>query len=248
MSTVHRSAPVRQSPPNRINKLSKRPPTPTPTPTPPTPSRWLLWVVLGGALLGTLLLFHPGIGGSTTREFSYSGFVSEVTANKVSTATISSTGLVTGKLDNGVAYTSQIPTALNNNALSPLLLTHGVQVTGTSSSSYSVASLLFSLWPLLLLVGVFVWFARRGRKQLGGIMSIGRSKAKLYDEERPSTRFADIAGYEGSKAEVMEVVDYLKHPERYAQAGAVGPKGVLMVGPPGTGKTLLAKAVAGEAG
>ena len=79
-------------------------------------------------------------------------------------------------------------------------------------------------------------------------MSIGKSKAKLYDEERPTTRFADIAGYEGSKAKVMEVVDYLKHPQRYAQAGAVGPKGVLMVGPPGTGKTLMAKAVAGEAG
>ena len=79
-------------------------------------------------------------------------------------------------------------------------------------------------------------------------MGIGRSKAKLYDEEKPSTRFADIAGYEGSKAEVMEVVDFLKHPERYARAGAVGPKGVLMVGPPGTGKTLLARAVAGEAG
>ncbi len=79
-------------------------------------------------------------------------------------------------------------------------------------------------------------------------MDMGRSKAKLYDEEKPSTRFADIAGYEGSKAEVMEVVDFLKHPERYARAGAVGPKGVLMVGPPGTGKTLLARAVAGEAG
>ena len=79
-------------------------------------------------------------------------------------------------------------------------------------------------------------------------MGFGRSKAKLYDEERPSTRFTDIAGYEGSKAEVMEVVDYLKNPGRYASAGAVGPKGVLMVGPPGTGKTLLAKAVAGEAG
>jgi cell division protease FtsH len=79
-------------------------------------------------------------------------------------------------------------------------------------------------------------------------MGIGRSKAKLYDEERPKTRFADIAGYEGSKAEVMEVVDFLKHPARYAKAGAVGPKGVLMVGPPGTGKTLLARAVAGEAG
>jgi cell division protease FtsH len=246
MSTAHRSAPVRQSPPNRINKLNKRPPTPTPKP--PAPSRWLLWVVLGGVLLGTLLLFHPGIGGPTTRQFSYSGFVSEVTANKVSTATISSTGLVTGKLDNGVAYTSQIPTALNDNALSPLLLKHKVQVTGASSSTFSVAAVLFSLWPLLLLVGLFVWFARRGRKQIGGIMSFRQSKAKLYDEERPATRFTDIAGYEGSKAEVMEVVDYLKHPQRYAQAGAVGPKGVLMVGPPGTGKTLLAKAVAGEAG
>ena len=247
MSTAHRSAPAKQSPPNRINKLNNRPPTP---PTPPTPKspRWPLWLLLGGVVLGTLLVFHPGIGSSTTRDFSYSGFVSEVTANKVSTATISSTGQVTGKLDNGVAYTSQIPTALNDNALSPLLLKHKVQVTGASSSTSSWATVLFSLWPLLLLAGVFVWFARRGRKQLGGIMSFGRSKAKLYDEERPSTRFTDIAGYEGSKAEVMEVVDYLKHPQRYAQAGAVGPKGVLMVGPPGTGKTLLAKAVAGEAG
>ena len=78
-------------------------------------------------------------------------------------------------------------------------------------------------------------------------MAIGKSKAKVYDEDRPSTRFADIAGYEGSKAEVMEVVDFLKHPARYDRAGAVGPKGVLMVGPPGTGKTLLARAVAGEA-
>jgi cell division protease FtsH len=83
---------------------------------------------------------------------------------------------------------------------------------------------------------------------LGGIMGIGRSKAKVYDEEKPTTRFADIAGYEGSKAEVMEVVDFLKYPQRYAAAGAVGPKGVLMVGPPGTGKTLMARAVAGEAG
>jgi cell division protease FtsH len=246
LGTGLRSTPTRPDPPNRINKLDKRPSKPTPT-LKPTP-RWPIWVLLGGLVLGTLLLFHPGFKSSTTRDFSYSGFVSQVTANKVSTATISSTGLVTGKLDNGVAYSSQIPTALNDNALSPLLLKHKVQVTGSTSSSYSVAALIFSLWPLLLLVGVFIWFARRGRKQMGGIMSFGRSKAKLYDEERPTTRFADIAGYEGSKAEVMEVVDYLKHPQRYARAGAVGPKGVLMVGPPGTGKTLMAKAVAGEAG
>jgi cell division protease FtsH len=78
-------------------------------------------------------------------------------------------------------------------------------------------------------------------------MGIGSSRAKLYDQERPPTRFADVAGYEGAKQEVSEVVDFLSHPDRYARAGAVGPKGVLMVGPPGTGKTLLARAVAGEA-
>ena len=78
-------------------------------------------------------------------------------------------------------------------------------------------------------------------------MGIGASKAKVYDEERPTTRFADVAGYEGAKREISEVVDFLKHPERYAAAGAVAPRGVLMVGPPGTGKTLLARAVAGEA-
>ena len=78
-------------------------------------------------------------------------------------------------------------------------------------------------------------------------MGIGASRAKVYDEERPTTRFADVAGYEGAKREISEVVDFLTHPERYAAAGALTPRGVLMVGPPGTGKTLLARAVAGEA-
>jgi len=79
-------------------------------------------------------------------------------------------------------------------------------------------------------------------------MGIGGSRAKVYDEDRPTTRFSDIAGYEGAKREVAEVVDFLSHPERYERAGAMGPRGVLMVGPPGTGKTLMARAVAGEAG
>ncbi len=199
-----------------------------------------------------LLLVRSSAGGTPVQALSYTSFVSDVTANKVSTAAITAAGSVSGKLLGGSSYTSQIPTALNDSALPALLLGHKVQVTGTSTSTSPLLELLTWIVPLLVFVGLFVWFGRRSSKQLtgriGGIMAIGKSKAKVYDEDRPKTSFADIAGYEGSKAEVMEVVDFLKHPARYDRAGAVGPKGVLMVGPPGTGKTLLARAVAGEAG
>ena len=202
-------------------------------------------------LVAFVVLFRADSKEAPVQNFSYTKFVSEVAANKVSTATINPAGSVSGKLDGGAAYTSQIPSALDDTALGPYLIKHNVQVTGTNPSTTSVVDLVETLVFIGLMVGAFIWFARRARKQgggLGGIMGIGRSKAKLYDEEKPTTRFADIAGYEGSKAEVMEVVDFLKHPQRYAAAGAVGPKGVLMVGPPGTGKTLMARAVAGEAG
>ena len=83
---------------------------------------------------------------------------------------------------------------------------------------------------------------------MGGIMSIGRSRAKTYSTERPATTFDDVAGYEGVKREITEVVDFLREPEKFARIGARIPKGILLVGPPGTGKTLIARAVAGEAG
>jgi cell division protease FtsH len=102
--------------------------------------------------------------------------------------------------------------------------------------------------PLLLFVGIIVWFNRRAAGQMSGIMSIGRSRAKLYTTERPRTTFGDVAGYTGVKLEISEVVDFLKSPGRFREIGARIPKGVLLVGPPGTGKTLLARAVAGEAG
>ncbi|HEV7763205.1 MAG TPA: ATP-dependent zinc metalloprotease FtsH, partial [Acidimicrobiales bacterium] len=89
---------------------------------------------------------------------------------------------------------------------------------------------------------------RRAQGQMGGIMQIGRSRAKTYSSEKPGTTFADVAGYEGVKQEIKEVVDFLRHPDRFAEIGARIPKGVLLVGPPGTGKTLIARAVAGEAG
>jgi cell division protease FtsH len=239
MSTGHHTTSARPGP--------SKDRAPSSGPPPPSPPRWRIWLLPVGLAISALLLFHPTTGASP-RLFTYTTFVNEVTTNKVATASISSTGAVTGTLHGGVTYTSQIPIALDNTSLSPLLLTHKVQVTGTNPSSISVLGLLLSLLPFFLIVGIFIWIGRRSGKQLGGMMAIGRSKAKVYDEERPTTRFADIAGYEGSKAEVMEVVDFLKHPQRYARAGAVGPKGVLMVGPPGTGKTLLARAVAGEAG
>jgi cell division protease FtsH len=214
-----------------------------------------MWLVPAGVFIAFLaLMFFRSIrGGTPTQVLTYSGFVGDVTAGKVSTAAISATGSVSGLLLGGKTYTSQIPTALNDSALSALLLGHKVAVTGTAASSGSALGFVVEwILPLILFIGLFVWFGRRSSKQLtgrlGGIMAIGKSKAKVYDEDRPTTRFTDIAGYAGSKAEVMEVVDYLKHPARYDKAGAVGPKGVLMVGPPGTGKTLLARAVAGEAG
>ncbi len=103
------------------------------------------------------------------------------------------------------------------------------------------------LFPLLI-IGFFVFMQRRAQGQMGNIMSIGRSRAKTYSTERPGTTFADVAGYEGVKMEIREVVDFLKYPEKFSQIGARIPKGVLLVGPPGTGKTLIARAVAGEAG
>jgi cell division protease FtsH len=225
---------------------------PVPVPTRPAPPRWRVWLLPIGVAVTALLVFHPTMTRTAPRNLSYTDFVNEVTSNQVASATITSTGSVSGKLLNGKAYSSRIPTALDDTNLPPLLLAHKVQVTATNPSNTSALSVLVSLLPLLFIVGVFVLLGRRTRKQLGGglggIMGIGKSKAKVYDEERPTTRFSDIAGYQASKAEVAEVVDFLKHPERYAAAGAVGPKGVLMVGPPGTGKTLLARAVAGEAG
>ena len=194
-----------------------------------------------------LLLFLPAMNSTPTRTLTYSAFLSQVKGHHVRTASINPTGAVTGNLKGGVAYTTQIPTALQDDQLAPLLKDDGVTITGVGSSS-SLFDDLLSFLPFLLFVGLFIWIGRSTRRQMrGGIMGIGGSRAKLYDEDRPETRFSDVAGYDGAKREVAEVVDFLRRPERYRRAGAMGPRGVLMVGPPGTGKTLIARAVAGEA-
>ena len=145
-----------------------------------------------------LLFFRLGAGGTPGQAFSYTSFVSEVTANKVSTAVITSTGSVSGTLHDGAAYTSQLPTALNDNGLSALLVEHRVQVTGSSPGTGSVLGLLDWILLFFVIAMLLVWLGRRSSNQLGGriggIMSFGKSKAKVYEEDRPDTRFADIAG------------------------------------------------------
>jgi cell division protease FtsH len=185
-------------------------------------------------------------GGAVT--LPYSQFVDRVTSDQVKSATIDANGQVTGQLKTGGTYESQLPVALPNDQLAQLLLDHHVEVIGEGPASTTLLSVIVSFLPLLLFVGVFVYLGRRAGRQLaGGLGAIAGNRAKLYDSERPTTRFDDVAGYEGAKREVQEVVDVLKYPNRYKKIGAVGPRGVLLVGPPGTGKTLLARAVAGEA-
>jgi cell division protease FtsH len=219
--------------------------SPAPTRPSPHPGRtWLPFVGVGATLL---LLRTLGARGMSARSFSYSSFLSQVQSNHIRSAVINPAGAVTGTLTNGTGYTSQIPSALPDPQLPGLLRAHHVAISGIGAQT-SIGAVIVSLLPLLFFVALFVWVGRRGvRQATGGIMGIGGSKAKLYDEERPSVGFADVAGYDAAKREVSEVVDFLKHPEKYAGAGATGPRGVLMVGPPGTGKTLLARAVAGEA-
>ena len=217
-------------------------------PAPPPPPRWRMWLLPLGVVITLILLALPHMTSTPTKNFSYSKFVSEVEAGDVHTASVNPSGAITGSLKGGDDYTSQIPTAITDTQLAPTLKAHDVDVTGVGAGSALLGDLL-SFVPFLLLLAFFIWMGRRSARQLaGGIMGIGGSKAKVYDEDKPTTRFTDIAGYEGAKREVAEVVDFLSHPERYARAGAIGPRGVLMVGPPGTGKTLMARAVAGEAG
>ncbi len=233
---------------HQSNPPKPGPPTDPPKrPVPPPPPRWRIWFLVVGILATVGLLFIPTMGSAPpVSNLNYSSFVNKVNANQVSTATVDPNGKVTGTLKGGQHYSSQIPLALGNNQLASTLQAHGVAITGLGPSS-SVLPTILSFLPFVLFLGLFLLLGRRTARAAGGVMGIGSSRAKLYDEERPPTRFSDVAGYEGAKQEVSEVVDFLTHPDRYARAGAVGPRGVLMVGPPGTGKTLLARAVAGEA-
>ena len=230
-------------------------PTPTAPPPPPGWRHWLWPIALMAALV--LFLFLPRFGGITTVNLSYSTFISDVHAHKIKTFTLDnstgSTAPATGTLKDGKNYTTVIPLPFAGTPLETTLQDANVEINAAAPSSGLGTELLY--WIILLAPFIIVfWLIRRMSRAggaaggpLGGLMGVGRARAKVFDAERPQTKFSDVAGYESAKREISEVVNFLKRPERYQRLGAVAPRGVLMVGPPGTGKTLMARAVAGEA-
>ncbi|MGH1525597.1 ATP-dependent zinc metalloprotease FtsH [Leifsonia sp. L25] len=212
---------------------------------------WILWLLFAFALIGIgVTVFLPGALGRQTATLTYTAFVTDVQAHKVATATIDADGTVDGTLTSGAQYTSVIPLPVAGQPVLASLRSADVAVTFAPASQGSIWSTL-GTWLLILGPIVLVWWfmARMARRAgaSGGIFGVTRSSAKLFEPSARTTTFADVAGYEGVKAEVSEIVDFLRHPERYRRLGAAAPRGVLLVGPPGTGKTLLARAVAGEA-
>ncbi len=237
-----------------MSKQASPPPPgdkPTPPSPPPRPPAWRHWLIPIGILVALFLwIWLPAVHSSSPTSLNYTQFLSDVNAHKVKTITIAQPGgTSTGMLTNNTDYTVVVPSQASQAFLDELT-TNKVEIT-SSTTSPGFGSELIDWIIIILPIALLFWFwmrlSRGAGGQLQGVLSAGRSKAKVFDEERPSTTFADVAGYDGAKAEISEVVDFLRTPERYARAGAVVPRGVLMIGPPGTGKTLLARAVAGEA-
>jgi cell division protease FtsH len=200
--------------------------------------------------IALVLLFAFQLGSATTYEpIPYSQFQALLTDGKIDEIVIHQDrieGKLKAPLESGRAHfvTQRVPKDLVEE-----MAKYGVKFRGTSDSNW-IAILLSWILPTLIFFAVWGLFFRgfAAKQGLGGMMTIGKSRAKIYVEKETGVTFADIAGVEEAKAELKEIVDFLKAPTEYGRLGARIPKGILLVGPPGTGKTLLARAVAGEAG
>lgn len=208
--------------------------------------RWAVWVLV--AIAAGLILSPRIWPASTATKVTYTEFLALVQSGKVNNVEINNlNNTISGVMDDGSEFVTTGATVLSD-ADEQLLKQKGVDYDFATPQGNFFTNLLPILLPFFLIMGFFVWMQRRAMGQAGNIMSIGRSRAKNYNADKPSTTFADVAGYEGVKQEIKEVVDFLRMPERFKEIGARVPKGILLVGPPGTGKTLFARAVAGEAG
>ncbi len=228
--------------PNRIKAFFIRPGAENQ----PANRRRLITVLIVAFIIG-MMVISSLVNQKVVHNISYSTLLKDARHGKIVSAAINnSSGVIAGQLVDGSNYLSSGPVpAIADEVVT--LRNNNVNVTFNNSSGLLSTLLPYLLW--IVIFGGFMLFASRQAKgQMNGMMGVGRSKAKQFDEDRPKTKFSDVAGYAGVKQEISEVVEFLKTPERYKEIGAAIPKGMLLIGPPGTGKTMLARAVAGEAG
>ena len=203
------------------------------------------WVVLFLLIVVLFNVFSSGAGTMQTREISYSDFVQSVRSGSVSSATLDGEKVRIVTTDN----TEYVTIRPNDANVTDLLIENNVAIRAEQQEQSGIQSFLMTIFPFLLLIGVWIFFMNRmqggGR---GGAMGFGKSRAKLLTEKQGRVTFDDVAGIDEAKEELEEIVEFLRNPQKFSRLGGQIPKGALLVGPPGTGKTLLARAIAGEAG
>jgi cell division protease FtsH len=192
-----------------------------------------------------ILFFDSSMNGSS-QNVSYTMFKQYIQAGQISNVDIEANSKITFVASNGLSMNTRIP--YTDNELLPQLLEKGIIVSG-SEQNVSFIALLFQLIPWIIFIGFTVMLYKQASGASGKMMGgLGKNLAKEFKPDENSVKFTDVAGQTEAKTELLEVVDFLKHPDRFTRVGAKIPRGALLVGPPGTGKTLLAKAVAGESG
>ena len=203
-----------------------------------------IWVIIALLLFALFNLFQGQSQRTGVSDISYSQFADKVTAGDVKSVTITGE-VITGQLSDGRSFQSFAPYDPN---LITQLREKGVDIRAKAPSNDNMfMSILISWFPILLMIGVWVFFMRQMQGGGGKAMGFGKSKAKLLTEKHGRITFNDVAGVDEAKEDLEEIVDFLKDPHKFQRLGGKIPRGALLVGPPGTGKTLLARAIAGEA-